>query len=145
MVPKESGFNLSETAWGLCSRLVWRFLYICSPAMARDGEIVQKQHFSHYGDTICHPRPGYVTTRLHGTSTADATICDIFRQSYFHVSYRRRMPATLMWLRQSTGGSCQSSEMATLLNSLSFVFKISFLPKYRVIYYDYIVKWCSGI
>ena len=35
--------------------------------------------------------------------------------------------------------------MAILLNSLSFVFKISFLPKYRVIYYDYIVKWCSGI
>ena len=26
-----------------------------------------------------------------------------------------------------------------------FVFKISFLPKYRVIYYDYIVKGCSGI
>ena len=43
------------------------------------------------------------------------------------------------------GHSCQRSEMATLLNSLSFVFKISFLPKYRVIYYDYIVKWCSGI
>ena len=27
-----------------------------------------------------------------------------------------------------------------------FVFKISFLPKYRVSNnYDYIVKWCSGI
>ena len=25
------------------------------------------------------------------------------------------------------------------------MFKISFLTKYRVIYYDYIVKWCSGI
>ena len=25
------------------------------------------------------------------------------------------------------------------------MFKILFLPKYRVIYYDYIVKWCSGI
>ena len=34
--------------------------------------------------------------------------------------------------------------MVALLNSLFFVFKISFLPKYRVIYYDYIVKWCSG-
>ena len=33
--------------------------------------------------------------------------------------------------------------MAALLNSLFFVFNISFLPKYRVIYYDYIVKWCS--
>ena len=32
------------------------------------------------------------------------------------------MPATLIWPRQSIGRSCQSSEMATLLNS--FVFKI---------------------
>ncbi len=30
MVPKESGFNLSEMACGLCVRIVWRFL--CSPA-----------------------------------------------------------------------------------------------------------------
>ena len=28
---------------------------------------------------------------------------------------------------------------------LFFVFKMSFLPKYCVIYYDYIVKWSSGI
>ena len=34
--------------------------------------------------------------------------------------------------------------MAALLNSLSFAFANSFLPKYRVKYYDYIVKWCSG-
>ena len=38
MVPKESGFNLSETASCLCARRVWRFL--CSAAMARDGEII---------------------------------------------------------------------------------------------------------
>ena len=35
--------------------------------------------------------------------------------------------------------------MAASLNSLFFVFKMSYLPKYRVKYYDYIVKWCSGI
>ena len=35
--------------------------------------------------------------------------------------------------------------MAALLNSLFFMFKISSLPKYRVKYYDYIIKWCSGI
>ena len=29
-------------------------------------------------------------------------------------------------------GGCQSSEMAALLNSLSFAFANSFLPKYRV-------------
>ena len=25
--------------------------------------------FWHHGDTICHPKSGYVTTKLHGTST----------------------------------------------------------------------------
>ena len=39
------------------------------------------------------------------------------------------MSATLNWLQQSTGGACQSSEMAAVLNSLSFVFKNLFLPK----------------
>ena len=53
--------------------------------------------------------------------------------------------ATLNWPRQSTDCACQSSEMAALLNSLSFVFKNLFLPKYCVKHYDYIVKWCSGV
>ena len=35
--------------------------------------------------------------------------------------------------------------MAALLNSLFFVFNISFLPKYHVKYFDYIVKWCGGM
>ena len=35
--------------------------------------------------------------------------------------------------------------MVTLLNSLFFVFKILLLPNYHVNYYDFIVKWCSGI
>ena len=35
--------------------------------------------------------------------------------------------------------------MAALLNSLSFAYTHSFLPKYRVEYYNYIIKWCSGI
>ena len=46
------------------------------------------------------------------------------------------MPATLIWPWRSLGSSCQSGKMETLLNSLFFVFKISFLPKYRVIYYE---------
>ena len=37
--------------------------------MTRDGEVKQRQHFYHHGDTICHPRSGYETTKLHGTST----------------------------------------------------------------------------
>ena len=35
--------------------------------------------------------------------------------------------------------------MAALLNSLTFAFTNAFLPKYPVKYYDYILKWCSGI
>ena len=35
--------------------------------------------------------------------------------------------------------------MAILLTSLLFGFEISFLPKYRVNYHDYIIKWCFGI
>ena len=31
------------------------------------GEVKQRQHFYHHGDTICHPKSGYVTTKLHGT------------------------------------------------------------------------------
>ena len=55
------------------------------------------------------------------------------------------MPATLNWPQQSIGGVCQSSEIAALLNSLSFGFTNSFLPKYRVKYFDYTLKWCSEI
>ena len=53
-------------------------------------------------------------------------------QFKFHVSYRRRRPATLNWPRQIIGGGCQSSEMAALLNSLSFAFANAFLPKDRL-------------
>ena len=108
--------------------------------MARDGEVKQMQHFYHHGDTICHPKSGYVTTKLQGTSTCRCNNNAIFSDSYFQVSCRLRMPATLIWPRRSIGSSCQTENMAALLNSLFFMFKIFFLPKYRIIYYDYIVK-----
>ena len=38
MAPKENGINLSETACGLCTRIVRCFL--CSLVMARDGYIL---------------------------------------------------------------------------------------------------------
>ena len=38
--------------------------------MTSDGEVKQRQHFFYqHGDTICHPKSGYVTIKLHGTST----------------------------------------------------------------------------
>ena len=66
MVPKESGFNQSETACGLCL-----------PATARDGELMQAQHFCHHVDTNCHPNSSYITTKLWCSQTVvyvDATI-----------------------------------------------------------------------
>ena len=74
----------------------------------------------------------------------DATIISSFRNSYFHVSYGRLVPGMLAREHPGLGDACQSDEMATLLNSLFFVFNIFFLPNYRVKYYDYIVKWCRG-
>ena len=32
---------------------------------------------------MCHPMSGYVTTKLHGTSTADATIMRYFQTELF--------------------------------------------------------------
>ena len=67
MLPKENGFNQSGTASCCCARTLCRFSGL--PAMASDGDVIQMQHFCHHGDTICHPKSGYVTTKLHGTST----------------------------------------------------------------------------
>ncbi len=107
MAPKEGRFNQSETASGKDVRVVWRFP--CSSATTRDGEIIQRQHFCHHGGTICHPKSSYVTTKLHGTYVYKwmQQLCDIFRPSNVHVSYRRRMPATLNWPRQNIGGGCR--------------------------------------
>ena len=64
--------------------------------MARYGEVIQRQHFCHHGDTICHPKSGDVTIKLHGTSTCRCNNNAIFSDSYFQVAYRLRMPATLI-------------------------------------------------
>ena len=67
--------------------------------MTSDGEVKQRQHFYHHGDTICHPRSGYVTTKLHGTSTCrcnnNAIFSDraIFTFTYsFLPKYRVKYP-----------------------------------------------------
>ena len=55
------------------------------------------------------------------------------------------MPGTLAWQWQSLDDLCQGGKMAALLNSLFVLLKISFLPKYRVKNYEYIVNWCTLI
>ena len=42
---------------------------------------IQRQHFCHHGDTICHQKSGYVTTKLHGTSTCGCNDNAIFSQA----------------------------------------------------------------
>ena len=95
--------------------------------MAGDGlKVKQRQNLCHHGDTICHPKSGYVTTKLHGTSrpTCRCNNKAIFSDSYFQVSCRLRMPATLTWPQQSLGSSCQTGKMAALLNSLFLIIYI---------------------
>ena len=67
MVPKESGFNQSKRSCTFCARTLRRFPG--SLAVRKDSEVLQRQNFFYNGDTICHPKSGYVTTKLHGTST----------------------------------------------------------------------------
>ena len=55
------------------------------------------------------------------------------------------MPVTLAWRRLCIGDACQNGKVATLSNSLFFVFNISFLPNYSITYYGYIVKLYSGV
>ena len=129
MLPNESGFKQSESA---CC-------YACA----------NRDVFAGFFSSRRHNLPSNVKLRNNQTEQNVymwmQQYCDLFRQSNFHVSYRRRMSATLNLPRQSTGGACHSIEMAALLNSLSFVFESLFLPKYCVKHYDYIVKWGIGI
>ena len=64
MVPKESRFNQKQLA----------------AATARDGEVIQMQHFCHQGETICHPNSSYVITKLYGTSTCGCNDNTIFQK-----------------------------------------------------------------
>ena len=49
--------------------------------MEIDGEVKQRQHFYYNGDTICHPKSGYVTPKLH--RNVDATIIQYFQTELF--------------------------------------------------------------
>ena len=69
-------------------------------------------------DTICHPKSGYVTTKLHGTSTCRCNNNAIFSDLL--------MPATIIWAQRSIDSSCQTGNMAALFNSKLCVYKISF-------------------
>ena len=92
--------------------------------MAKDGKIIQRQYFCHYGDTICHPKSGCVTYKLRGTSTVDATIMPYFQTELFS-----RFPTGNVNL------AATKRDGDTL--------EIHYLSCLKL--YDYIVKRCSGI
>ena len=50
MIPKEFGFNQSESTSSLFARLAWRFPG--SPATARDGKLIQMSHSCHHIEAI---------------------------------------------------------------------------------------------
>ena len=102
MVPKGCGFNQSETASCLCARVSWRFP--CSPAMTRDGELIQTQYFCHHADTICPPNSSYVTTKLYETSACGCNNNTIFPNKLFS----RFLPSTYgAWQCRSLGDAAK--------------------------------------
>ena len=139
MIPKECGFNQSETASCLCARVPWRFPG--SPAMARDGELIQTKYFCHHADTICHPNSSYLTTKLYETLECGCNNNTTFQNELFS----RFLPSTYVaWQRRSLGDAAKLARWRHRYSSF-FVFKTSLLRNYRFKYNDYVVKWCSGI
>ena len=53
MVPKESGFNQSVAASGMCARKAWGFPG--SSTTMRNGKLLQMPHSCHHVETIRHP------------------------------------------------------------------------------------------
>ena len=70
MITKESEFNQSVAASGMCARKARRFPG--STATVRDGKLC------HYVETIRHPKSSYVTTKLYGTLTRGCNNNTIF-------------------------------------------------------------------
>ena len=77
MVPKESGFNQSVAASGMCA-CTQNVTFSGSTATVRDGKLVQMPHSCHHVETIRHPNSSYVTTKLYGTSTRGCNNNTIF-------------------------------------------------------------------
>ncbi len=140
MIPKECGFSQSETASCLCVRISWHFP--CSPAMARDGELIQTQYFCHHTDTICHPNSSYVTTKLHETSACRCNNNTIFQNELFS----RFLPSTYVaWQRRSLDDAAKVTRWRHRLIHNFLCLKSRFCVTTMSNINMIIVKWCSGI
>ena len=100
--------------------------------------------FCHHADTICHPNSSYVTTKLYETwSTCGCNNNTIFQNELF----LRFLPSTYVaWQRRSLGDPAKVARWRNRwihhFLCLKFRFCVTTLSNN---YYDYIVKWCSGI
>ena len=144
MVPKECGFNHSETASCLCAT----FSMIACNGKGWWTYTNAVFLLSHRHNLL----PANYTERRH----VDVTIIRFFRTSYFQVSYHQR---TCSLAAQKPWWCCESRKIATLMNSSFFVFKISLrfgLRNYGVKYDDYnckvmqsysmrLVIWCASL
>ena len=90
------------------------------------------QHSCYHVDTIGHPNSR--NNQTVGTSTCGCNSNTIFSEIKIF-TFPTIAPCMLICQQVSLGYACESRKMAALLNSLFFVFKISFLPKYRIKYY----------
>ena len=84
--------------------------------MTRDDEVklTVRQHFYHHGDTICHPKSGYVTTKLHGTSTCRYNNNAISLQTELFSSFLPSTYAGHVNLAAAKACSCQTGKIAAL-------------------------------
>ena len=138
MVPKECGFNQTETA---C--LAWRFP--CSPARwwaYKNAAFLSSRRHNSPSKLMLRNNQTVTNSWLH----VDAPIIRSFQKELFSfflpVSYAGHvgLAAAKPWWFMSKWKDGSTVEFIMFI-----VFKISFLPKYRVNYYDYIVNWRSLI
>ena len=88
----------------LCARVAQCFPG--SPAMARDGELIQTQYFRHHADTICHPNSSYVTNKLYETLECGCNKNTIIQNEIFS----RFLPSTYVaWQRRNL---CDAAKVA---------------------------------
>ena len=104
------------------------------------------QHSLRHVDTIFHPKSSYVTTKLYGLSTRGCNNNNIFQKELFARFLQSTYAKHVGQAAAGLGDAFQSGKMATSLNSLFSVFKISLVPITIVLNsMIIIVKWCNAV
>ncbi len=139
MVPRLCAFNQSETASCLCARVSWRFP--CSPALARDGELIfvitQTQFATQIQVAV------YVTTKLYETSACECNNGTIFQNELFS-SF---LPSThVTWQCRSLGDAAKVARWRHrwIHHFLCLKFRFCVLLPCQILWlYCKVVQWYS--